>query len=154
MKLRHDFEGVSESGDGNFKPIPVGKYVLRIVDVKDGTTRNGDPMANVRFVVTEGSFAGRGIFHNVSFLPKDNDGAGIAKHFLHVIGEPYEGDDVDIDTDRWFEKLVNVEVGIGTYTDKKGKKKTKNYIERFILEEGDAFSVATSANQDKEDTPF
>lgn len=160
MKFTHSFKGVSESG--NYAPIPNGVYRLRITSIQDGETRNGDPMANVTFTVVEGPFTGRKVFHNVPFLPatqpdgSETPGAGIAKHFLHVLGETYADEKVNIDTDRWFEKMVKAEVGIAAYTDKKNQKRTKNYIERFILEENGANPTASAASKkvEEEDVPF
>lgn len=111
MKGRTNTTGVEE-GSG-FNLIDEGWYFVSIVKVVDSQTKNNDYMARVEFNIIEGKHKGRKIWDNI--VISNNPGSpgykilGRAKHFLHVIGEPYEGD-IEFDTDRWvFEQLrVNI----------------------------------------------
>ena len=85
---------------------PDGDYWVKIVeasDEKDGSPRiskNGDPIVNVRCEIDEGEFLGTTFFHNVTFMPVNKKGAGMAVHFLKTIGEPWEGD-VAVEPSAW-----------------------------------------------------
>jgi hypothetical protein len=88
--FEHDTTGVNESGD--FTPIPEGTYTLRIDKIEGiKQSQKGYPQVVVWLVVDEGEYSGRRIRHMVTFIPRNKDGAGIAKRWLHAIGEEYEG---------------------------------------------------------------
>jgi hypothetical protein len=55
MKL--DFSSVDDLE--SFVSIPEGTYLCRIVDVREGTTREGSPRWALRLEVVEGEYAGR-----------------------------------------------------------------------------------------------
>lgn len=149
MKGEANFTGVIEQG--NFAPIPAGEYELRISNVVDKRTKNKDYMAVVEFEVIEGFYKGRKLWHNVVFLPPDNKGAGIAKHFLHVIGEPYQGDRVEFDTERWFNKKVKANVSVES-SEWNGQLKERNAISYFV-NNGYERSVE-STSKEEETVPF
>ena len=98
--------------EGEFVLIPDGEYVLEILEVAHKKTRNGDDMAVVDFVVPDGR---RIRFHNVTFLPADRNGAGMAVHFLKCLGEPHEGK-VNVNLRNWIGKKL-----LGTVTSEQGK---------------------------------
>lgn len=104
MSFQYNATGIQPTG--GFAPIPKGRYLLRIESVVEKRSRNGDPMIVVNFIVHEGRYAARRIrFHNVTFLPAESKGAGMAIHFLKTIGEPYEGP-LDIESERWINRLL------------------------------------------------
>lgn len=62
------------------------------------------------FAVNSGPYIGAAIpFHYVTFLPKDNKGAGMAVHFLKTIGQPYEGK-YKVDHLKWRGKILKADV--------------------------------------------
>ena len=126
--FKHNYTGVSESG-GNFTPMPEGNYNLTITDVKESVTKNKDPMVNVTFEVSGGEYDGRKIWHNVCFLPKDTKGAGMSKHFLKAIDQPFEGE-VDVDPQAWKGAAVKAHVIITQYNNK-----DRNEIAEIIIDE-------------------
>lgn len=52
-----------EHGD----PVPPGTYVCRVVSVEETTTRHGDEMWRLRFVIEEGPHRGRLLWDNLPF---------------------------------------------------------------------------------------
>lgn len=75
----------------DFSPIQPGKYPVCIIEVKPGTTKNGDNMVEAHCVIDADVPAkGRHIWNRVSFISQGKPGAGIAVHFLKTIQEPFE----------------------------------------------------------------
>lgn len=125
MPIRYDATGV-ESMKG-FDPFPPGEYDLVIKNTEEKTTEKGFPMVNVTCEVAAGEYEGRKLFHNVVFLPPKNDdgtprkGAGISLHFLHAIGEPYEGE-FETDPVLWIGRKFTAQVMIEEYNGVKRNK--------------------------------
>lgn len=114
MTFNYDTSGVKETGD--FSPIPKGTYMVRIGKKELKKTAKGYPMVSVTLTVEDGEHAGRKLWNNVVFPPKDQPGAGMAKHWLHAIGQPFEGE-VTVDPEEWA-GLVKVDVEVGEYNGK------------------------------------
>ncbi len=127
--FEYDTTDINERGA--FVPIPTGDYVLRITKTEEKQTKNKDPLVVVEFTVDEGDYAGHKIWHNVPFLPKQSAGAGISKHFLHMIGEEYEGK-IMVNPDHWIDKIVHANVGIDNYTALNGQEKQKNTVNALL----------------------
>lgn len=97
------------------KVAPFGDYNLTIEEVseeKDGMPRTtkikpdgtgGDPYVNVKCSISDGEYAETVVYNNVTFMPRDKKGAGIAVHFLKTIGEPWEGQ-FDVIPQNWVGK--------------------------------------------------
>lgn len=100
--------------------LPDGTYQLKIVKADLKESKSGNPMVTVDLsVVNSLNHNGAKImFHNVTIIPNDEKGAWIAKLFLKAIGQPYKGN-VTIDTDAWLGKIINAEVGVREYDNKK-----------------------------------
>lgn len=146
MSFKHDYSRVKESG--GFSPVPKGDYHLKIIEVREGTTKNGDPNANIKLSI-EG-YVGKNVWHNISFLPANSPGAGISKHWLHSIGQPFEGDDVDVEPQDWIGIVIFVSLDIEEYQNKNDETKQKNVIKKVI-------SVREETNrseQEEEETSF
>lgn len=111
MTIIYDTTGIKPTG--GFEPVPKGNYRLRIVKVLETKSKSGgDPQVIVDFEVDSGEYMGHQIrFHRVTFLRPEREGAGIAVHFLKVIGEPYEGS-IQIDAERWLGKVVRASVDV------------------------------------------
>lgn len=130
--FKHDFTGVEESGGGfENKLLPKGWYNVTIMqfNAKDGTeyplettSKKGYPQVNFLCEVgDDGEFKGERLFHTVTFLPKDKAGAGMAKHFLKVIGQPHENE-AEINAFDWCGAQFQAYVIEDEYN---GKKKNK-----------------------------
>ena len=119
-RFPYDTTGVKEAG--NFPPIPDDEYLFRIVETIVGKTVSGaDILVKVTLVVKDGEYAGRKVWHQVCFKPPQEAGAGFAKHWLHAIGEPYEGK-ISVDPDNWIGKVVRATTKIEEYNNKKNNK--------------------------------
>lgn len=141
-------DGIESPSSGkDFEPVPVGDYVLEVMDVDPRETRNGDPMVNVQFEIRNGRHDGRKVWTNITFF-KDhtNKGAGIALHFLHCIGEPYQGK-FKVDIMNWIGKRTKARLEIETYEGKR-----RNKVRWFItdLRDGPVSHPVTS----DEEVPF
>lgn len=105
MSFQYNASNVKPTS-GGFAPLPKGKYLLQIEAAAEKRSKNGDPQVVVTFKVRDSRFNGRRIrFHNVTFLPEEAEGSGIAIHFVKSIGEPWQGQLV-VEPTRWIGKLL------------------------------------------------
>lgn len=111
--FKYNGEGVNPSGG---RAIPPGDYILKIVDTEEGKSKvkddgtGGDYQVVVNFQVAEGDYKGRNIkFHRVTFLPRTHKAAGMAVHFLKVIGQPCEGE-YEVNHIKWRGALLKAKV--------------------------------------------
>jgi len=134
-------------GGGNFSPAPRGIYTLQIADHSDGLRTQsgkyiGTPITKLTCeIADECEHFGKRVWHNVTWIPrgtgeKANSGHGMAVHFLHAVGLPFDGKFKFAESDlqgRTFRALL----GITTY-DKVVNGKTytneKNFIEEVYTE--------------------
>ena len=99
MKHTLDYSETNEAG--NFDPAPEGIYRLKIVEHEDGETQTGRAKVMPKCkVVNECPHKGKVIKHTVTIIPGGEPGAGFLKHFLRVIGQPFEGR-FQLNSDRW-----------------------------------------------------
>lgn len=129
MSFNYDTTGVKEKGA--FDPVPEADYFLKIGKKEVKKSGTGHPMVNVELTVSEGEFVGRKMWHNVTFMPKDMKGAGMAKHWLHAIGQPYEGK-ITVEPMDW-EGVIKAKVGIEEY-----KGKNQNTLKEIYIPEGES----------------
>ena len=144
MKGRADSTGATENG-GGFVMIPDGEYTVKITEISPGQTKAGDPMMTLTLeVCSMGEFGGRKLWDRI-IIPQQGSSAfaimGRTMHFLHCIGEPYEGQ-FTWNTDNWQGQFVKVEIGSAKYTDKNGNEKIKNEVKAYLLEEKPASEAA------------
>ncbi len=116
-----------------FPLIPEGEYIFEIIIVEEAKTQNGDPMINIVLSCQDQNYFGNIVYERI-IIPVDENApagkiAGRTKHFLHCIGEPYEGQ-FEWDENNWLWKKVLCSVSQNEY---KGKK--KNIIKSYILQE-------------------
>lgn len=134
--------GIMESG--TFNIVPEGRYYARIAEVVPGKSQAGDPMFSVKLLIVAGESQDSWLWDNIVISDNPNSPGykilGRSKHFLHCIGEPYEGE-IDYDTENWIDKEVEIKVYHDSY---KGKPKAK--VEEYILEE--------KGNTPQEESPF
>jgi hypothetical protein len=132
MKGKADTTGAVENG-GGYALIPDGEYTARIVEVADGSTKGGDPMITITLEIhSVGPEGGRKVWDRI-VIPKQGSPAfgimGRTMHFLHCIGEPYEGT-FTWNSDNWQGQVVKVEIGSREYNGKE-----YNEVRNYILEE-------------------
>ena len=100
------------------QPVPAAVYLLRILEAtdknKDGlplTSKKGNPMVKCKLEIADGEYAGRVIFHWVTFIEPGNPGDGMAIHFLKHIGEEWEGDFI-VEPENWIDKTFRAFVKV------------------------------------------
>ena len=148
MGFKHNYEGVREFGAG-FDPIPEGDYNLIITKAEERVSKNKNPMVHITCKVLDGANAGRLVWHNVNFLPKDNNAAGMSKHFLHVIGQPYEGV-VTVECKDWVNAKFRAHVKVEEFNGK-----MQNDIDEVSeLESEPAAPAEPQASEPMDEVPF
>jgi len=124
MKGKANMDNVDES-TGSYQVVPPDWYAVDIIDVSDKETKNGDYMASIKLNIVDGDYAECLLWDNIIISDNINSPGykilGRAKHFLHVIGEPYQGD-IEYDTANWLFKRFAVRVYNEAY---KGKNQAK-----------------------------
>lgn len=126
MPFPHDAAEPTTGGGGVL--LPEGTYELSVVEVKEGKSKAGDPMVNVTCeVINNPEFNGARVFHNVTFLSKEKQGAGMSSHFLKCINQPYEGQ-IDVDPQAWKGEKFKANINHRDYEKKDGTKVTTNNI--------------------------
>jgi len=71
--------------DKDFEPIPAGNYVVRVLEATEKSSAKGKYI-KLTLEVTEGEYAGRKLFHNLSELPQS---LWNLKRFLDAAGVEY-----------------------------------------------------------------
>lgn len=115
MSFKYSSDGI-KSG---FDLLPEGFYILRILTATPGQTKNKDSKITVDYVVEFGPHAGYKIrYHTVTFFgDKSSRVANIALHYLHCIGEPYDGD-FEVNPENWVGKLIRAKIADKTFNGK------------------------------------
>ena len=119
-----------QTGGGCLLPEK-GEYEFEIVLVKDKTSSNGDPMISVKLNITSGIFQDSWVWDNILIPSLSSPSAAIlgrTKKFLHCIGEPFEGEEVEWDSDRWLYKKCRARI------DHEPANQYHKYIKPFIAE--------------------
>lgn len=129
---------MEEVGEGGFTLLPAATYDFEVVEKADGTSKNGDPMINVKLEVRNGPKKGSFVFDRIILSTNPNSpGWNIrwrAKTFLKAIGEPHHGDVFDWDSDRWMYKKLTAEVRHEVQKEGKYAGKPKAVIAAYITE--------------------
>ena len=114
MSRNVNYEGEKPT---KFELLPASEYLLEITEVSESETKeNSYYMVTVHYkVVKPDQYKGRQVkYHNITFIPKGNPGAGRSLYFLKVIGEPYEGS-FSINPQNWIGKRISAKVAIKEY---------------------------------------
>lgn len=150
MKYSIDTEGAEEN-TGGFVLIPEDTYEVMIVEKSDKTTTKGDPMVNVKLEISEGKYKGKPLYDNIVIPCQGSPSFGImgrTMHFLHVIGQPYQGNFVT-DSDKWLYSKLKVKV--------KHEKQTQGKYAgqmRATVNEHMALDAAEAPGEPDPDVPF
>lgn len=143
---RITMEANAKEADG-FLPIPDGEYILTCTKVTDKTASTGRAMANLELTVGDGEYEGRKVWHNVTFIPKGEDGHGFMVHALHAFGLPFDGS-LDFDTSEFRGRSCKAQVNTETY-----KGKANNKIADFITVDGGSAAPAAAKSAAAAPTP-
>lgn len=112
-KLNISFENVT-----GFEPVPENVYevVVKSIDMKKPKdTTNPHPYLNTRFEITEGEFAGRQLFVNLTTNPEKNKNGNASNSmlysFLRACGENVtEGQDWEGDSNELINTILRLKV--------------------------------------------
>ena len=144
MSHKYNADGVEPSG-GNLGLVPRDVYIMAVVEAEEGKSKAaGDYQVTCKHVIHEGPFAGKEIgYHRITFKPardkegKATPGAGIALHWLSVLGQPHEGE-FEITPNSWTSKKFKAQIAVEEY-EKDGEPRLTNRIETtatWKLDEG------------------
>lgn len=142
---KYDGRGVDASGGYPIIDKP-GWYPFRITVATEGESKNGDYQVTVDASCLDARFKDYGVRHWVTFLPKENKGAGMSLHFLKCIGEPHEGV-IEVNPFSWERKTFMGKVEISEYQGKKNNK----FSEISPMPKGEEIPFSSGPKDDKED---
>lgn len=117
------FGEVSETE--NFSPIPEGKYICKIADVKKEITKNNNEVWKLTLEVVEGEYKGRKIFDNLVFTEK---AYSRIKKLYSAIGGYDLAQARDCETSDILDQVVLVDTCIENYQDNNGNAKSINKV--------------------------
>ncbi len=146
-----EYDATTVKPSGGFMPVPPAIYLMVIKNVTEKTTKNNDVMYSVECEVDDKDYLGSKVWHNVTFLPPDRKGAGMAIYFLKCIGEPWEGK-IIIEPDNWLGKHFIAKVGIEQ--DLKGRDRNMIISIDSIPGERDDILTASPSVASDEEVPF
>jgi len=141
--MKYDGRGVDASGSFPIIDKP-GWYPFRIIVATPGESKNGNYQVTVDAACLDPKFKDYTVRHWVTFLPKDQKGAGMALHFLKCIGEPYE-DIIDVEPMNWERKTFMGKVEISEYQGKRNNK----FSEISPIKDDDAGPFPPDPNEGK-----
>lgn len=142
MRFPYGFDKVPD-----FALLPDGKWFpFRIVETEDLTSKKGHPMVKIvaQCLDPDPEHKGQEVWHYVTFIPENQKGAGIAKHFVKCLGFPVDKT-YDVDSDEWIGKPFMGKIIHEAYNGKKNHK----FSEISPIQD-DSFRDAPK----KEDDPF
>lgn len=131
--MPHEYDGSGADMNNDSFVIPDDTYTLQIVRVKEGESKKGDYQVTVDLKVVGSDYDGFDIkFHRVTFLKASEHpkAAGMSLHWLHVIGQPYEGK-FQIDPENWEGKKLKAYLEQSEYNGFKSMKiKWVDFVEQ------------------------
>ena len=132
-----------------FELVEEGEHFARIDEMQEAITQNGDDMVKIKLTIVSGVSQDCWLWDNLVISDNpDSPGykvLGRTKHFLHCIGEPYEGQ-IEVDTDRWINKEVKIKVEHREFINKKNRKQINAKVQNYLLD----MELATT----EEESPF
>lgn len=130
--MEFDATGIEPTTQGQGKLFPKQWFMFEVIEhtsnkgqtypLEGLTKENKYPKVDLLVeCVDDGEYLGQRMFHTVTFMPKDKDGAGMAIHWLKTINQPFEGK-INIDTKAWVgERFMGYPI-VDEYKDKKRNK--------------------------------
>ena len=139
-----DFTKIDDVSD--YSPLPEGEYPCRLVDIDEASTRHGDDLWKLKFVVEEGEHSGRYVFDNLVFseraMPR-------VKLICSRLGVDTTGA-IDLQPEHLLEKICLITVMVEDYEDETGTAKKRNRVPFAGYECADS----NAGEDDSEDVPF
>ena len=148
MRGQTDMRNVKEQGE--YSLPSVGTHVVELVDKIDKESSNGDPMISIKLLIAEGIDTGSWVWDNILIPSPESPSSkilGRTKHFLHCIGEPYDGE-IEWDSNNWIGKVFKIKVD--HELPNQYHKNTKAIVSGYIIDE-EASGKAQPAN---DEVPF
>ena len=108
MKL--NFDEIPDADD--FSPLTPGKYPMRVIEVRDGASKAGDPMWTLVMEVTSGDRQGKRVYDSILF--KAGGAMKRAKLVLGRLGVDTHGE-VEIEPSMLMDAEAIVTVGVESY---------------------------------------
>lgn len=143
-----------------FTLIPEGPHVFQIKKATPKQSAKGYFMVECECeIINNMDLMGKTVKHYVTFLPKTkpdgsvNNAAGIAVHFLKVIGQPWEGQ-FDITASDWEGGQFLGQVKHEPYVSTKGKNAGKEFMSAKIAGVDYLPEPAGSGKKSESDIPF
>jgi len=106
------------------KALPEGEYLVKVAEVEDKESSNGNPMLAFTFNVEEGDYKGSKLFHNCSLQPQ---ALFNLKGILLALGYDIPSSDFDLDTTELIGLTCGVDVAHEVYNGKKRARITDFY---------------------------
>jgi hypothetical protein len=137
----------------SYEPVKPDIYLVKAVDCKVSTTKNGNEMWAMTYEILDqdSDFYGKKLFDNIVFSPN-------TMNRVKLIFESFDVDmslgDRDYGPDDILQSIAKVQVThIETYQDKEGRDKEKSVIgfDGYFLVDGD---VRKKTQDDESDIPF
>ena len=113
------------------EPLPEGDYGVTLANIESKKTKKGDVMLVLHNII-EGT--SRKITDNLVDLPSvEWKWEQVALAFGAAPAK--EGEDIEIDTDKWIGKRATVHLKIESYTNDKGEARQTNRVDYWIVPE-------------------
>lgn len=108
----------------NFSPLPEGKYLCKIIEIDETTTRNDDEMWKLHFKVIKGESRGRHLIDNLVF---SKAAMGRVKLICSRLGLD-TSQEIDVMPKLLLERKCYLMVEIQDYINDKGQNRKRNVI--------------------------
>ena len=108
----------------DFSPLPEGKYLCKIIEIDETTTRNDDEMWKLHFKVIKGESRGRHLIDNLVF-------SEAAMKRVKLICSRLGLDttqEIDVTPDLLLDRKCYIEVEIQDYVNDKGEDRKRNKV--------------------------
>lgn len=130
---------VNDAKNNEYPEIPDGTYEVALEDMVLKTSKKGDPMLTITFVILEGEFNNNKIWYNGVMQPNNEKAIGYQVHKNNVMLRSLLDQDEDDESRVFFkgfnqyndlvldlaEELVDAEFALEITTDKKGYQQYK-----------------------------
>ncbi|MFS4464709.1 DUF669 domain-containing protein [Staphylococcus haemolyticus] len=130
---------VKDAKNNDYPEIPDGTYEVALEDMVLKTSKKGDPMLTITFVILEGEYADNKIWYNGVMQPNNEKAIGYQVHKNNVMLRSLLDQDEDNESRVFFkgfnqyndlvldlaEELVDAEFALEITTDKKGYQQYK-----------------------------